>query len=105
MCVTKILSIKAATTITYCPGCNAFYILHNNLLLSFTKETFNSFQEELRHLSLEQNGLLFPGGLERIILRTPNPDISFSFGKEEFVLFKHTVDEAVYMREIYTLIP
>ncbi len=104
MCLTRILSTKDQTVITSCLACKAFYIWHNNLMLSFTHKTFTTFQELLNSLSFNESSLPFPDMEERIILRTPNDDISFAFTETEFEQFKAAVAEAIYMKEVYLLL-
>lgn len=73
-------------------------------MLSFTREAFISFKLVVNSVSFESSCLPFPGGLQKIILHTPNEDISFSFAEEEFELFKEAIEEAIYMKEVYALV-
>lgn len=103
MCQTRILSTKDQTVISNCIGCKMFYIWHNNLLLNFTEEAFASFKEVVFNMPFNNNCLPFPDQEERIVLHTPNDDISFAFEYDEFETFKSAIDEAIYMNEVYTL--
>jgi len=40
---------------------------------------------------------------DRIVLHTPQEDISFAFDDEEFEDFKAAIDEAIYMNEVYLI--
>ncbi|PWG78369.1 hypothetical protein DDR33_22655 [Pararcticibacter amylolyticus] len=78
-------------------------IWHNNLLLNFTKEEFLSFRKVINDLVFGDNSLPFPDDIDRIILRTPNRDISFTFAEFDFEQFKQAMDEAIYFSEIYSM--
>jgi hypothetical protein len=80
-----------------------YYIWHNNLVLNFSEAAFDSFQEVVNSLPFGRNSLPFPDGHDRVILHTPNDDISFAFDEEEFDDFCNAIDEAIYMNEVYTL--
>lgn len=103
MCQTKILSWKDQTLISQCDECQVIYIWHNNLMLSLNKDEFFSFKRTVGGLSFYKHCLPFPDGEERVILRTPNQDISFVFAYEEYELFKDSIDEAIHMTEVYAL--
>ncbi|HMI04345.1 MAG TPA: DUF6686 family protein [Pedobacter sp.] len=103
MCKTRLLSTKDQTVITSCVGCKMFYIWHNNLLLNFSCEAFMSFRNVVNNMPFHNNCLPFPDQEERVVLHTPNDDISFAFEYEEFEVFKAAIDEAIYMSEIYAL--
>ncbi|RYY35906.1 MAG: hypothetical protein EOP46_08400 [Sphingobacteriaceae bacterium] len=104
MCESTILSTKAATVISYCKCCETLYTWHNNLMLCFTITQFKAFKKYTEGLDLEDMLHDFPDKCERIILRTPNKDISFTFTLGEWYYFKQAMDEAIYMLEIYALI-
>jgi len=78
-------------------------IWHANLLLNFGRKEFLSFNKVIHSLNFWDHSHPFPDGSERIILRTPNPDISFTFEETDFELFKEAVEEALYMSEVYAL--
>ncbi|MGO1595937.1 MAG: DUF6686 family protein [Sphingobacterium sp.] len=103
MCKTRILSQKESTIIVQCVNCDVLNIWHNNLLLNFSMREFRSFKRIVNNLSFPDRSLSFPDGKRRIILRTPNDDISFTFDIEEFKVFKETIDEAIYMAEVYAM--
>lgn len=103
MCATRVLSTRGQTVLSSCMGCGVYYLWHNNLLLNFTESAFKSFREVVNSLPFEQNSLPFPDGEERIVLHTPNDDISFAFDEDEFEEFKIAIDEAIYMNEVYML--
>jgi len=104
MCKTTILSAGKRTTITQCPCCDVIYIWHNNLLLSFSMPDFITFKNVIEKTSFTENCLPFPDKRNRIILRTPNDDISFAFTLRELETFKAKLDEALFMKEVYALI-
>ncbi|WP_316789153.1 DUF6686 family protein [Pedobacter frigoris] len=103
MCKTRVLSTKGATVISSCIGCQVFYIWHNNLVLNFTQEAFVTFKDVLENTPFHKNSLPFPDNEERIILHTPNDDISFAFSYEEFEEFKAAISEAIYMNDVYAI--
>lgn len=103
MCRTLILTSGKHTAITYCNCCQLLYIWHNNLLLNFTPKDFLTFKKTIENTSFEDNCLPFPDKKQRIILRTPNDDISFAFTNPELESFKSYLNEAIFMKEVYTL--
>ncbi len=103
MCKTQVLSSKKHTAITHCPGCNVYYVWHNNLVLSFSQQDFSNFRKIIEHAAFGDTSLPFPDQKDRILLRTPNDDISFAFTRKELESFKGLLNEAVYMNEVYTL--
>ena len=84
-------------------GCGMYYVWHNNLVLNFNTVAFDSFREVVNTICFESNCLPFPDGNERLILHTPNDDISFAFDEEEFEAFRCAIDEAIYMNTVYEL--
>lgn len=104
MCETTILAKHAATVISYCKCCDSLYVWHNNIMLCFDVEQFKAFKKFTEHWDYEDMTHDFPDGEERIIMRTPNRDVNFTFTLEEWEHFKHAMDEALYMREIYDMI-
>lgn len=104
MCKTTILSAGRRTTITQCPCCDVIYIWHNNLLLSFSMADFITFKNVIEKTSFTENCLPFPDKRNRIILRTPNDDISFAFTHRELETFKARLNEALFMKEVYSLV-
>ena len=103
MCQTRVLATKDQTVISSCIGCGMYYVWHNNLVLNFSTPAFDSFREVVDTINFEHNCLPFPDGNERLILHTPNDDISFAFDEAEFEAFRAAIDEAIYMNEIYSL--
>lgn len=80
-----------------------YYIWHHNLVLNFPAIGFTSFKEVVDAICFESNSLPFPDGEDRIILHTPNDDISFTFDPEELEDFRAALSEATYMNEVYML--
>jgi len=103
MCLTRELSKKGETIIMGCIECNAFYVFHNNLMLSFKQEEFEIFRADVEDLSFNEGWVPFPDGSKKVILHTPNSDISFSFAAEELELFKTAIAESIFMQEVYIL--
>lgn len=103
MCKTLVLSTGKHTAITHCPCCKVYYIWHNNLVLNFTQHDFNNFKHIIDHAAFDETSLPFPDKEERILLRTPNEDISFAFTYPELESFKELLNEAIYMKEVYEL--
>ncbi len=104
MCVTTVLSRHAQTVIGYCKCCSSLYLWHNNLMLCFDIEQFKAFRNFPENCDYEDMVHDFPDGSERIILRTPNRDINFTFTLDEWEDMKQAMDEALYMREVYALL-
>lgn len=103
MCSTRVLAWKEHTIVSECTECLHINIWHANLLLNFSKSDLLSFKKVIHGLNFWDHSHPFPDGSERIILRTPNSDISFTFEETDFELFKEAVDEAIYMSEVYAL--
>lgn len=104
MCKTTTLSSGKRTTITQCPCCQAIYIWHNNLLLNFSMPDFITFKNIVDRTNFQENSLPFPDKRNRIVLRTPNDDISFAFTHRELETFKSKLNEALLMKEVYDLV-
>jgi len=103
MCKTIVLSSGEHTSISHCPCCKVFYVWHNNLVLSFDDHEFSYFKDIIDHASFQDTCLPFPDKTDRILLRSPQEDISFAFTNPELEKFKSLLNEAVYMKEVYTL--
>jgi len=103
MCKTIVLSSGEHTAISHCPCCKVYYVWHNNLVLSFSGQEFLSFREIIENASFTETSLPFPDKKERILLRSPNEDISFAFTSAELEDFRSMLNEAIYMKEVYTL--
>lgn len=103
MCKTLVLSSGKHTAISHCPCCKVFYVWHNNLVLSFNAQEFALFKEIIDDASFYDTCLPFPDKQDRILLRSPNEDISFAFTAEELADFRTMLNEAIYMKEVYTL--
>lgn len=103
MCKTIVLSSGKDTAISHCPCCDIFYIWHNNLLLNFTHNDFLNFKDIIQNFSFSETSLPFPDKKDRILLRTPNQDISFAFTHDELDAFRSMLNEAMFMKEVYTL--
>ncbi|GAA4341458.1 hypothetical protein GCM10023149_53790 [Mucilaginibacter gynuensis] len=73
-------------------------------MLSFEYDQFEAFRNFTEEVDYEELTYPFPDGTERIILRTPNRDINFTFSVDEWHSFRQAMDEALYMREVYMLI-
>ncbi len=103
MCQTRVLTSKGKTVISNCTNCKTYYIWHHNLVLTFPVNGFASFRETVNSISFDSNSLPFPDGHDRIILHTPNDDISFAFDAGELEDFRAAILEAEYMNEVYLL--
>ena len=103
MCQTRVLSTRDQITISHCMHCKLMYIWHNNLLLNFTTEKFLAFRNALSKLKYEDCGFPFPDQEDRAIISCPHPEISFAFSWEEWQDLIEVMDEASYMKEVYSL--
>lgn len=72
-------------------------------MLNFTHNDFLNFKEIIQNFSFSETSLHFPDKKERILLRTPNEDISFAFTHHELDSFRSMLNEAMFMKEVYTL--
>lgn len=104
MCETRVLSQKGSAVISHCPECDMLNIWHQNLMLAFTADQFNSFRKFTSELDFAERSYPFPDGTERVILCTPNRDINFVFSTDEWDNFHAAMEEAAYMRDIYQMI-
>jgi hypothetical protein len=85
--------------------CRLQYVLYlaQQPAFKFQLEAFMSFRDVVNNMPFHNNCLPFPDQEERVVLHTPNDDISFAFDYEEFEVFKAAIDEAIYMSEVYSL--
>ena len=104
MCQTQILSQKGASFISHCPDCQMINIWNNNLMLYFTPQQFDSFNDFITNLVFSERSFPFPDGEERVILCTPNRDINFVFTLQEYRELSEAMEEAVYLRQVYQLL-
>jgi hypothetical protein len=104
MCKSIVLSHKGATMISQCMECRTLNIWHHNLLLNFSADQFKSFKDFTALLDVPECTFPFPDGEERMVLRTPHTDISFTFSLEEWEDFGVAMDEAEYMQAVYDLL-
>ncbi len=104
MCQHTILSQKGQTVISQCPECRTLSIWQHNLLLNFSAQQFRSFKHFTAGLDAADALFPFPGGEERLVLRTPNSDICLTFSTEEWEDFQAAMEEAEYMSSVYDLI-
>lgn len=104
MCNTQVLSQKGKAVISHCPDCGIINLWHQNLLLAFTPDQFNSFRKFTMELDFEERSYPFPDGSERVILCTPNRDINFVFSIDEWDDFHEAMEEAGYMRDISQMV-
>lgn len=84
--------------------CKALTLWHRNVVLNFTPAQFNIFKDFTERLDVQDCLFPFPDGEERLILRTPNTDISFAFTTDEWNNFHLSMGEAAYMQSIYKII-
>ncbi|WP_235833070.1 hypothetical protein [Arcticibacter tournemirensis] len=103
MCETRLLYSGDSVTVSQCVHCRVLFIWHGNILLSFTSEKFSSFRRAINSFGYEVQYQYFADGEERLVVSTPNPEISFAFTAEEWASFKNALNEAAYMQEIYAL--
>src|ERR1700761_8845092 len=104
MCQSHILSSKGPVIISQCVDCKMLNIWLRNLLLNFTPEQFCAFENFISKLAIDEYTFPFPDGEERLVLRTPNNDICFTFTAEEWDDFKIAMEEAAYMQGVYALL-
>lgn len=104
MCNTKVLAQTGSAFISHCKDCKTIFIWQNNILLNFSPEDFTAFKRMLYGLDFEDCSFRFQDNASRIIIKTPKPEISFTFTEEEWDDFNQAIDEAAYMQEVYDLI-
>jgi hypothetical protein len=72
-------------------------------MLTFNPEQYESFMGEVqRKLGIEEF-YSFPDGNTRIMVNTPVHEILFTFTEDEWQDFTNSLNEALYMREVYQL--
>lgn len=103
MCKTRILSCVGQTIVSQCVDCKEMSLWHNNLLLNFSVDDFLDFQQIINGQSFFDCCITFPDGEDRIIIRTPDTAICFTFCEEELELFRDAIAEALHMASIYAL--
>jgi hypothetical protein len=104
MCKNHILSERGPVIISQCRECKTLNIWLHNLLLSFTPEKFRAFKNFTAGLDVAECTFPFPDGENRLVLRTPDNDICFTFSIDEWVDFQAAMEEAEYMQDVYALI-
>ncbi|MDQ1148589.1 hypothetical protein QE382_000573 [Sphingobacterium zeae] len=104
MCDTKILSQRGDTHISVCLKCQTYYIWQQSFVLTFTKNKFVDFLNMTRSTGDELFFSSFPDGEFRLIMKTPYPDIVFSFDEEQWQNFRDALQESYYMNEFYGML-
>ncbi|WP_110587374.1 DUF6686 family protein [Mucilaginibacter sp. Mucisp86] len=104
MCDAKILSQKGTSVVSRCSECQCLFIWHHNLILSFTPDQFIQFKNFAIDLDFGDHSFPFPDGQERVVMRTPVNDIQLTFTVDEWEDFHASMDEAIYMQEIYAMV-
>lgn len=90
--------------VSRCVSCGIIYLWHKNLLITYSNKEFSNFKSVMDQLYFEECSVGFPDGQERIIVRTPYKNISFSFDLREWLEFRDMIDEASYMNDVYSLL-
>lgn len=103
MCNTKILAQAGSAFVSHCTDCKTIFIWQNNILLNFSPEDFSSFKRMLSELDFEDCSFHFRDNIPRIIIKSPKPEISFTFSEDEWEDFNQAINEALYMQQIYAL--
>ncbi|MGO3108101.1 DUF6686 family protein [Sphingobacterium sp. JB170] len=95
MCKLKTLSREGKTTITQTTCCQIIHIWHSNLILRLDAQALSDFSRFLDEVLFETACVEFPDGEWKVIIHTPNPEISFAFDEWEFADFKTAVHDAL----------
>ena len=104
MCKATVLSAKGATTITYCKQCCTHYIWQHSYLLTFNGAQYKRFVSRVADRIGREEYYVFPDGEWRTLLQTPMDELVFTFTQEEWKDFHQSLEEAVYMREVYQML-
>ncbi len=104
MCKIRTLSREGETLITQSVCCGDIQIWHNNLILRLNAPALRGFSDFLNDILFDTDCVEFPGGEWKIIIHTPNPEISFAFNHREFLDFKYAIQQALYMSEVYDIL-
>lgn len=104
MCDTKLLSQRGNTHISVCQRCRTYYIWQCNFVLTFDHNKFLDFLDTVKRGGEDLFFTAFPDGDFRLIMKTPYPDIVFSFNEEEWQDFREALTESYYMHEFYLIL-
>lgn len=104
MCKAIVLSSKGATTVTYCTQCSTHYIWQHSYLLTFTTAEYKHFCMDVTDKIGKESYYIFPDAIWRMVLRTPLPELLFTFTDEEWSDFHEALNEASFMQEIHQLL-
>lgn len=83
-------------------GSNLIHLCFNNLHINFSADEFIAFRRIVKDLLQEDCRIPFPDGTMRVLLNTPYEGLNFSFNHVELNQLASTLDEAYYMRMIYS---
>ncbi|WP_437917988.1 DUF6686 family protein [Sphingobacterium sp. LRF_L2] len=100
----KILTSNESGFISIREGHDLVHLSFKNLMLNFSLAEFCAFRRMTKQLLVESLLIQFPDGTRRIILRTPYSGITFSFEHVEILSLVDALDEAYYMKEVYSLL-
>ncbi|MVZ61756.1 DUF6686 family protein [Sphingobacterium humi] len=83
-------------------GNKLIHLCFNNLHINFSINEFLAFRNIVKDLVYEDCRIPFPDGTLRVLLNTPYEGLNFSFNKIELNQLVTVLDEAYYMRIIYS---
>ncbi|RZL44736.1 MAG: hypothetical protein EOP00_19160 [Pedobacter sp.] len=104
MCKKTIIAQGNNITITQCVNCKVVNIWNSALLMRFTFAQFDEFAKIATRIEFDDYLEHAPDGTEIVILSTPCNDICLMFTRDELQNFSNTIDEAIYMQNVYRLV-
>ncbi|UXP33679.1 hypothetical protein N6H18_06895 [Reichenbachiella agarivorans] len=70
--------------ISRCTGCGRFGIYYKNVLIGFSQRDFMNFSKRYCEIEFHDHVMLFPDMVERVLIKTPHPEIQLNLDYHEF---------------------
>lgn len=80
--------------------CKHIGVFYNNLMFSYTYNSFFRFCRFLSEIDFDRDSVPFPDGSDRLMINTYLREIKFSFSEDELHTFRSAFEEAAVLLEV-----
>ncbi|MCE7993250.1 MAG: hypothetical protein HEP71_14785 [Roseivirga sp.] len=104
-CIPKVLVQGEHFNISTCSSCKRIGFCYKNLISGFDRNDFVGFAQSIIKTPFEKFAVPFPPyGEERIVIKTCHEDIQFCFHPVEFSELKDSLQEALLLIEVESVL-
>lgn len=100
----KTLSKRENLRIVQFNQCRHIALKYKNLLLNFNPDGFLQFNDCFQELNFDEQAVLFPDGVGRLVMHTRCREIQLCFNHAEFNTVKEGLQEAAVMLEVHRIL-